>query len=98
MIRCATHVADMHRAATIGAIKVTCNNVVHPHFVWSRFLPRHTDAAMQNREARFPAWIAGSEGEPIMCVTEIKALLPRRNRSELVTTKTEQFVFLHKLR
>ncbi len=33
-----------------------------------------------------------------MCVTEIKALLPRRNRSELVTTKTEQFVFLHKLR
>jgi hypothetical protein len=36
----------------------------HPHFPWSRFLPWGTDAAVQNREARFSAWITQSAGEP----------------------------------
>src|SRR5262245_44836553 len=33
----------------------------HPHFPWRRFLAQHTDAVVQNREARFSALITESD-------------------------------------
>jgi len=51
-------------AMVLATIGLTHDNVVQPHFVWSRFLASHTDAAVKNRETRFFAWITGSEGEP----------------------------------
>jgi hypothetical protein len=56
------------RVRAVVGMGLRIDNVVHPHFVWCRFLAWHTDAATQNRESRFSAWTTGSEGEPVMCV------------------------------
>ena len=60
-------VADRVCAASVIAVGITIDNVVHRHFPWRRFRARHTAAVGQDGKCQFSASTTESDDEPIMC-------------------------------